>query len=399
MKNPPEAHHTFFSVTLSYWGFTLSDGALRMLVLLHFFQLGYSPVTLAMMFVVYEVAGIAANLAGGWLAVRFGLRRMLVTGICLQVCGLSALAFLPEGLSVTSSLVWIMGAQGLCGVAKDFTKTAAKTVVKLTGSRGRGRLFRWIAWFTGSKNAMKGGGFFAGSLGLSSIGMSATLLVMAALLCVLTGLIVWGVPAGFGRASPSRSVRSLFSKTHAVNLLAAARIFMFGARDIWFVIGLPVFLAQSGWDFWAVGGFLAGWTIIYGMVQGLAPHLLPDNTGAQKSSAVWLAGAGVFVMITGALADAQTLPVLLFVLVLFCVIFALNSSLHSYLILKAAGSKKAAEDIGFYYAANATGRLLGTVLSGLCFQTGGLIACLLGAAGFFLVCTLLSINFARLRLS
>ena len=67
-------------------------------------------------------------------------------------------------------------------------------------------------------------------------------------------------------------------------------------------------------------------------------------------------------------------------LALFGLPFAVNSSLHSYLILAYAGSEKAAEDVGFYYAANAAGRLIGILLSGALYQVGGMTACLIGSA-------------------
>ncbi len=396
MNSPPTSLRSYLSVTLAYWGFTLSDGALRMLVLLHFFQRGVGPLALASLFVVYEAAGIIANLGGGWLSVRFGLRRMIMAGIVLQICGLLGLAVMPQALSPAAAIIWIICAQGLCGIAKDFTKTASKTAVKLTGSHSRTGLFRWIAWFTGSKNAMKGAGFFAGALGLSVIGMQATLLVMAVMLGAMLSVVFRGAPGTLGQDRPSHSIKSLFTKTQAVNLLAAARIFLFGARDIWFVVGLPVFLAGAGWDFWAIGGFLAVWTVGYGAVQSLAPQLLPQDSKAQRWAAVWLAALGAGLMAAAALNGVDSLSAVLIVLTVFGLIFALSSSLHSFLILEATGTGKAAEDIGFYYAANAAGRLAGTAFSGLCFQAGGLAACLLGAALFFFICLLLTIRFLRL---
>ena len=71
-------------VTASYWGFTLTDGALRMLVLLHFHQLGYTPVNLAFLFLLYEFFGILTNLFGGWIGSRFGLRLTLFAGLAIK---------------------------------------------------------------------------------------------------------------------------------------------------------------------------------------------------------------------------------------------------------------------------------------------------------------------------
>ena len=156
-------------VTAAYWGFTLTDGALRMLVLLHFFRLGYSPFTLAFLFLLYEAAGIAANLLGGWLAVRYGITRMLAVGLATQIAGFLLLSGLSPGWTAAASVAWVVLAQGVCGVAKDLTKTASKSAIKIAEAAARsedakGRLFRWVAWFTGSKNAMKGVGFFLGGL-------------------------------------------------------------------------------------------------------------------------------------------------------------------------------------------------------------------------------------------
>ncbi len=261
-------------VTAAYWGFTLVDGALRMLVLLHFFQLGYTPFTLAFLFLLYEAAGIGANLGGGWLASRFGIPRMLAVGQTLQIAGLIMLSLLDPGWGAVASVIWVVAAQGIAGVAKDITKTASKSAIKATAAEGSGQLFRWVAWFTGSKNAMKGIGFFIGGLLLEWAGFQAALWLMAGFLAVIlvAGLLL--LPRALGKAKSSKSVKELFGKSRGVNLLAAARIFMFGARDVWFVVGLPVFLYASGWRFLEVGAFLAAWTIAYGAMQAMAPALV-----------------------------------------------------------------------------------------------------------------------------
>ena len=267
----------YIIVTASYWGFTLVDGALRMLVLFHFFRLGYTPFTLAFLFLLYETAGIAANLAGGYFASRFGIPRMLAIGQLLQIAGLLMLSALDPGWSAVASVAWVVAAQGIAGVAKDLTKTASKSAIKATSAEGSGQLFRWVAWFTGSKNAMKGIGFFLGGLLLDLVGFTHALWMMAALLSAIfvSGLIL--LPSQLGKAKSSKTIRELFGKTRGVNLLAAARIFMFGARDVWFVVGLPVFLYAHGWKFLQVGGFLAAWTVAYGAIQAVAPSLVPRS--------------------------------------------------------------------------------------------------------------------------
>lgn len=390
----------YLIVTLAYWGFTLTDGALRMLVLLHFFRLGYSPFTLAFLFLLYEAAGIGANLVGGWLATRYGIARMLAVGLATQILGFLLLSAVSPGWSAALSVAWVVAAQGVCGVAKDLTKTASKSAIKLTAGDASGRLFRWVAFFTGSKNAMKGAGFFLGGLLLDVLGFRGALWAMAAALALVLAGVATSLPPLMGRAKASASARELFSKTAGVNLLAAARVFLFGARDVWFVVGLPVFLYASGWTFAMVGGFLAAWTIGYGAIQASAPALVrrsADGLSAEVAAArAWsLALAAVPAALAAMLLAGVPRPDL-FVpagLCVFGVLFAVNSSVHSYLVLAYAGSAKAAEDVGFYYAANAAGRFGGTLLSGLLYGWGGLAACLGGAAAMLALCCVLTLSF------
>ena len=359
-------------VTAAYWGFTLTDGALRMLVLLNFFRLGYSPFTLALLFLLYELAGVGANLIGGWLATRFGIARMLAVGLATQIAGFLMLSALSPGWSPLVSIAWVVAAQGVCGVAKDLTKTASKSAIKLTAGDASGRLFRWVAWFTGSKNAMKGCGFFLGGLLLEAVGFRGALWAMAAALAGILVAVGALLPPLMGKAKASKSAKELFAKNRGVNLLAAARVALFGARDIWFVVGLPVFLYASGWTFTMVGGFLAVWTIGYGLVQAAAPALVrrsPDGLSSEVPAARrWsLLLALVPALLAAALLGDVARPdwVIVGGLAVFGFAFAVNSSVHSYLVLAYAGTANAAEDVGFYYAANAAGRFAGTLLSGL----------------------------------
>jgi predicted MFS family arabinose efflux permease len=385
---------SYLIVTASYWGFTLVDGALRMLVLFHFFQLGYTPFTLAFLFLLYEAAGIAANLAGGYFASRFGIPRMLAIGQTLQIGGLLMLSALDPGWGVVASVTWVVIAQGIAGVAKDLTKTASKSAIKATSAEGNSQLFRWVAWFTGSKNAMKGVGFFVGGLLLDLVGFRHALWMMAALLGVIfvAGLLL--LPRHLGKAKSSKTMRELFAKTRGINLLAAARVFMFGARDVWFVVGLPVFLYARGWHFMEVAGFLAAWTIAYGGIQAIAPAMvrrsadgLSREIPAAHTWAAILAAVPILLAIAMQLLAVPRPDLMLMTgLALFGLPFAVNSSLHSYLILAYAGSEKAAEDVGFYYAANAAGRLLGITLSGVLYQLAGIEGCLAGSAAMLLLC-------------
>jgi len=295
-------------------------------------------------------------------------------------------------------VAWVVAAQGIAGVAKDVTKTASKSAIKATSAEGSGQLFKWVAWFTGSKNAMKGIGFFVGGLLLELVGFRPALWLMAALLAVILVIGLVSLPHALGKAKSSKTMKELFGKSRGVNLLAAARIFMFGARDVWFVVGFPVFLYASGWRFLEVGGFLAAWTIAYGGIQAIAPVMVTRSVDGLSreipAARLWAAllAAVPIVLIVVMQTPGLWRPDIILVcgLALFGLPFAVNSSLHSYLILAYAGSEKAAEDVGFYYAANATGRLMGIVLSGLLYQVGGITACLIGSATMLIVCWLIT---------
>ena len=393
-------------VTAAYWGFTLTDGALRMLVLLHFYRLGYSPFTLAFLFLLYEAAGVLANLIGGWLATHYGITRMLTVGLSTQILGFLLLSLLSPDWTAAMSVAWVIGAQGICGVAKDLTKTASKSAIKITAGQASGQLFKWVAWFTGSKNAMKGVGFFIGGLLLDLLGFRGALWAMAALLAAIFVAVVLSLPPLMGKSKASKSAKELFAKSRAINLLAAARVALFGARDVWFVVGVPVFLYASGWTFTMVGGFLALWTIGYGLVQAIAPSLVRRSTDGLTTEVpaarLWSLLLAL-VPIGLVLAVWFNMPHLEWVVVgglgVFGFAFAVNSSVHSYLILAYAGSEKAAEDVGFYYAANAFGRLLGTLLSGLLYQWGGLLYALLGSAAMLVVCWMVTLLLPTVRVS
>jgi len=402
------ATRNYAIVTAAYWGFTLTDGALRMLVLLHFYRLGYSPFTLAFLFLLYEAAGVLANLIGGWLATRYGIQRMLTVGLLTQITGFTLLSMLDPTWTAVMSVAWVVGAQGICGVAKDLTKTASKSAIKITAdqakNQGAGQLFKWVAWFTGSKNAMKGFGFFLGGLLLDALGFQHALWAMAGLLALVLAGVLRFVPPLMGKSRASKSAKELFAKNRAINLLAGARVVLFGARDVWFVVGVPVFLYSVGWTFTMVGGFLAAWTIGYGLVQALAPQLVRRSvdglTSEVPAARMWSALLAI-VPVALAVVVVLQLPNLEWVVVgglgVFGFAFAVNSSVHSYLILAYAGSEKAAEDVGFYYAANALGRFLGTLLSGLLYQWGGLLWALIGSALMLITCWLITLALPTAR--
>lgn len=379
-------------VTAGYWAFTLTDGALRMLVLLHFHELGYSPAALAFLFLLYEAMGVVTNLLGGWVGARSGLNRTLVAGLALQVVSLAALATHRPGWSEWTSVLFVMGVQALSGVAKDLTKMSSKSAVKHVA--GDGSLFRLVAILTGSKNALKGVGFFLGGALLASMGYDGALLAMAGALAVVLVATALLLTSDLGRARQRVPLRSVVSASAAINRLSAARLFLFGARDIWFVVALPVFLADRlGWSFEGIGAFLAAWVIGYGAVQAIAPRLVGhDHVRAARHWSFALAA------LTAAIAAVVQLDVAVTAgvvggLVAFGVVFAVNSSLHSYLVLDLSrGERDVAIDVGFYYSANAAGRLVGTLLSGVLALWGGLDGALWGSAAFLAICWILTLR-------
>ena len=370
-------------VTGNYWAFTLTDGALRMLVVLHFHQLGYTPLQVASLFLFYEVFGVVTNLVGGWLGARIGLNRTMHVGLGLQVLALAMLMAPAASLTVA----WVMAAQALSGVAKDLNKMSAKGSIKLLVPDGHdGALYRWVAALTGSKNALKGVGFFLGGALLGALGFRGAVGAMAAALAVVWVASVFLLRRDLGKAKATPKFRELLSKSRAINLLSGARMFLFGARDVWFVVALPVFLADAlGWAPWRVGAFLACWVIGYGMVQSLAPHVTGRRSGRVPDGATAFAWAAVLAGIPALMAlllwqGAPAATVLVVGLGVFGVLFAVNSSLHSYLIVSWARGDAVSLDVGFYYMANALGRLIGTLLSGWIYQAHGLAACLVASS-------------------
>ena len=395
----PAGFAAYITVTAAYWAFMLTDGALRMLVLLHFHTLGFSPVQLAYLFVLYEIAGVITNLSAGWIAARFGLTWTLYAGLFLQVLALLALSQLDPAWSITASVVFVMLVQGLSGVAKDLAKMSSKSAVKiLAPARGDG-LFRWVAILTGSKNAVKGSGFLLGAVLLAVFGFVPSVLTMAAVLFFILIGVVIGMPKGLPVGRKDAKFSEVFSKNRNINWLSAARLFLFGARDVWFVVGLPIYFYAGLSDgtidsnrtaFFMIGTFMAVWTILYGIVQGSAPRILKV---ASRSDAEILVLAkrwvGLLIIVPAFLAGLVWLgpqpsnlltAIIVLGLLVFGGIFAVNSALHSFLILSLTDAKRVTMDVGFYYMANSVGRLVGTVLSGFTYQMGGLSLCLGTAA-------------------
>nr|WP_174823169.1 organoarsenical effux MFS transporter ArsJ [Ruegeria arenilitoris] len=381
----------YVAVTAAYWAFMLTDGALRMLVLLHFHTLGFAPVQLAYLFVLYEVAGMVTNLCAGWIAARFGLTPTLYAGLGIQILALIALAQLDTNWAIGLSVVYVMIVQGASGIAKDLAKMSSKSAVKLLApSEGNG-LFRWVALLTGSKNAVKGFGFLLGAALLATFGFSSAVLGMAAILAVILVAVLIAMPPGLPKGRKGAKFSEVFSKSANINWLSVARVFLFGARDVWFVVGIPIYFfavlsdgseAGNRAAFFIIGTFMAVWVILYGFVQASAPRLLRaakrPESDLIKAARKW---AWLLTVVPAALTAAALVSeepqlwltiILISGLFVFGAIFAINSALHSYLILAFTQAERVTMDVGFYYMANAGGRLLGTVLSGLTYQLGGL---------------------------
>ncbi len=386
----------YIVITGTYWAFTITDGALRMLVVLYFHALGYSALEIAMLFLFYEIFGVVTNLLGGWLGAHLGLNKTMHIGVLLQIIALAMLTVNDSLLTVT----YVMFAQALSGIAKDLNKMSAKSSIKflIPGQEQQGRLYKWVAFLTGSKNSLKGAGFFIGAALLSAFNFQLSMVFMMAGLVVVMILSLFLLHGDIGKSKAKPKFKQLFSKSKTINILSAARLFLFGARDVWFVVALPVYFQSTlGWSNTQVGSFMAIWVIGYGMVQGIAPKItqlkkerIPDG----KTALIW----AIFLMLIPAviawqlyypiIGDSEL--IIVFGLMLFGAVFAINSSVHSFLILAYSRADGVSLDVGFYYMANAMGRLLGTILSGAIYQWQGLEACLIVSSLFLLFTVIIS---------
>ncbi|MGB1296758.1 MAG: organoarsenical effux MFS transporter ArsJ [Psychrobium sp.] len=391
----PKSLKQYLIITGNYWGFTLTDGALRMLVVLHFHQLGYEALAIAMLFLFYEIFGVITNLVGGYLGAKWGLNRTMNIGLALQVIALLMLAVPNEYLTIA----YVMAAQALSGIAKDLNKMSAKSSIKfLVSGNENNKLYQWIALLTGSKNALKGVGFFLGGALLALLGFTNAMIAMAAFLFVLWCFSLYALQGDIGKAKNKPKFKDMLSKSQSINVLSAARLFLFGARDVWFVVALPVFLAQIfNWNHWWVGGFMACWIIAYGIVQSIAPRITGNDKIAPADGKTAIKWAALLTLIPALIAIALSSDFYIKIsliggLLVFGALFAVNSSLHSYLIVRYAGEDGVSLDVGFYYMANAMGRLIGTVLSGWVYQAYGLTACLWISTLFIALATILSLK-------
>ena len=391
IKSIKKSDLSFFLITFSYWFFMLTDGALRMLVLLHFHTLGFSPLQLAYLFLLYEFFGMVTNLTAGWIAKKIGLNITLYSGLFLQILSLLLLTQIDKNWSITLSVIFVMATQGLSGIAKDLTKMSSKSSVKLLAPDNNSKLFQWVSFMTGSKNAVKGFGFLLGSLLLTFIGFKSSLFFMAAFLSITLILVLILLKDKLSTTKKDTKFSEVFSKNKNINYLSLGRVFLFGARDTWLVVGLPIFLYSILSDgsiesnhnaFFVIGTFMAGWTVFYGFVQSITPKLVLNNNSTRKQIeflASALAVIPLFLIPLNFYTQDFLLYNTIFVLFVFGFVFAINSSIHSFLILKFTDKNRVTLDVGFYYMSNAFGRLMGTLLSGLSYQYGGFSACVLVA--------------------
>ena len=395
MKNIYQKQKTFVLITLSYWSFMLTDGALRMIVLLHFHSMGFTPIELAYLFLVYELAGIITNYFGGWLASRFGLKSTLFSGLSIQIVSLTLLLMLDKSWALELSIIYVMIVQGFSGIAKDLTKMSSKSVVKFISSKKKGNLFKLVSFLTGSKNALKGLGFLVGGLLLSTIGFEPSLTLMILLLVGILTIVMISISSELPSGNKKVRLSDIRSKSRNINYLSLARVFLFGSRDVWFVVGVPVYFYSffsvseqqtNSTPFFIVGSLMAIWVIFYGIVQAMGPSIINLKTKSEQSlvneSKKWCKFLFITLLIFTFLiylvskSEQIQLIITIILLITFGFIFAVNSSLHSYLILKFTKKERVALDVGFYYMANAFGRFFGTLFSGISYQFGGIIVCL-----------------------
>ena len=392
IKSIKKSDLSFFLITFSYWFFMLTDGALRMLVLLHFHTLGFTPLQLAYLFLLYEFFGMITNLTAGWIAKKIGLNITLYSGLFLQILSLLLLTQIDKNWSITLSVIFVMATQGLSGIAKDLTKMSSKSSVKLLAPDNNSKLFQWVSFMTGSKNAVKGFGFLLGALLLTFIGFKSSLFFMASFLSITLIIVLILLKNKLSTTKKDTKFSEVFSKNKNINYLSLGRVFLFGARDTWLVVGLPIFLYSILSDgsiesnhkaFFVIGTFMAGWTVFYGFVQSITPKLVSNKNSTRKQIEFWASALTViplFLIPLNFYTQDFLLHITIFVLFVFGFVFAINSSIHSFLILKFTDKNRVTLDVGFYYMSNAFGRLMGTLLSGLSYQYGGFSACVLVAA-------------------
>jgi len=387
--------------------FTITDGAIRSIILLYANQLGFNAILIALMFSMYELAGVFTNLFGGVIATRYGLKFTLLCSLLCQVAGLGLLLTIEPIFGDLETLenkggatVYITFCQALSGIAKDLMKLSCKSMPKLVSKPGDDdKLFSIVAWVTGLKNSFKGFGSILGAVRINFTSLVASVRVLLGIILLIVPAPVFYMDSALGMNKKNAVFNmSVLQKGRDVNVLSLARFFLFGARDIWYEIAAPLFLRQALlWSDWTIGLFLGGYTIIYGSFQTSVSKLFKKSSkenlsrvgkifnGLPPVSQVknWAYITTIQLVLWGIIlyplyrhfvsipndngAIWGTNVVFVFGVLVFAILFAVNSAVHSYFILRYARKDKLAMDMGFYYMANAGGRLVGTLLSGVLF--------------------------------
>jgi hypothetical protein len=414
-KSELKALWPFIIITITYLLFTVTDGAVRMLVLLHAYNKGFTAMEVAIMFTLYELMGAVTNLAAGVAGSKWGIRATLISGLLLQIVGLGMLYGWSDDWSKGEAIVYVTIAQAMCGIAKDLTKLGGKTVTKLvTPEEKQVRLFKLVSALTGYKNSLKGVGYFMGAA-LLDWSYEAAISVNIGFIIVALPFAIFGLTTQLGRvASKNITLAAVFKQSDNINYLSLARLFLFGSRDLWFEVPLPFYLRSPeglGWPRAAVGALLASYIIIYGQCQSYSPQLvlapLKQSPPNKWACILWNAVLAVCPIFMGAMAltsmydepgDSSTgkVATLMIGVFSFAIIFAINSAVHSYLVVKYAEGNKVAMNVGFYYMANAFGRLTGTIISGALYSyvgsnvNDGLAACFLASLVFVVISTVVT---------
>lgn len=403
----------YLIIAAAYLLFTITDGALRMLILFFAYTQGFSPLEIAIMFVLYECCGIVTNLLAGVVGSRIGLKYVLLVGLFLQLvsfAGLFGMHFLMQVFENRYFYVtYIALVQALSGIAKDSIKMSGKSLTKLsTKENAHSLLFKLVAFLTGAKNGMKGVGYFLGTLTLNVVGFLWSLVILA-ILIVAAFPGIYFLDKELGRSKSKLDFRQIFCKGWNVNFLSAARFFLFGSRDLWFEIALPLFLrGVLKWPYVSVGIFMAVWIIAYGAMQSFTPQIVlkPLKCCFPPTSKVLIPWNAVLTVLIFVIAIALELVfrltsassneqyygltvVIIIGLIIFALLFAINSAIHSYLILIYTNKDKVAMNVGFYYMANAGGRMIGTLISGIVYNYIGLAACIWISGAFLVISTIL----------
>lgn len=390
----------FVVISSSYLLFTITDGGVRTIVLFNAFERDFTAFQVSLMFVLYELAGVVTNFLAGIAGARWGLRSTLLAGLCLQVVGIGMLFGWQKSFTKTEAIIFVTVAQMLSGIAKDLVKLGGKAVTKLVTPEGKeGRLFKMVSMITGLKNSLKGVGMFIGAA-LVQVTYFGALGTMLGIVLLAVPWAVLSLESDLGRMRRENiTLSSIFKKNHNVNFLSAARFFLFASRDAWFEVPLPFYLRSPegfGWERAAAGAFLGGWVIMYGQVQSWTPQLfskpLRQFPANKYHATLWVAILLVIPALLGSVmqfsdvfqsgtSQAAKIAIVVVALVAFAVVFAVNSSIHSYLVVKYSEGDKVAMNVGFYYMSNAAGRLIGTLVGGALFQwvgddfNDGLAAC------------------------